>query len=615
MYNLRDYQQEAVQAVLDDWGRLERPIIFMATGSGKTVVMADIVRRVLAEQPMARFLVISHTREIVTQTVKAFERHVGIEISVEMGDSVASPDSKVVVATRQSLFGSRLDRIAKVGFTHLLIDEAHHVAPDNQYWKIYNSLREANPTLKVAGFTATPQRADRLGLAIFTKIGFRWSIISGIEEGFLVPPARYQVEAEGVTLANLRVKQGDYDLVGLNKTLKAADWPSVALAAWERFAEGRKTVAFFSSIELSKAFVKIAKERGIAAAHVDGEMPFSTREFILARFMRGEIKIVSNVAVLTEGFDEPTIEAILWARPTMSEVLLTQAVGRGLRPAQGKQNCLILDLTPADTRLLTTGTLLGLTSRCPSCGVTFLKGFEKCPRCGAQIYTGSVQRSKPAADVPDSGEKSKALSGFKKDVEGIEVRARPKAVFEGDTEIPEIHSFYKFERIDTYFDTNIKGHAVACKGEWVFILDPIELWDSALLERAKASLDETDPLAKKAAERIVSLSGGHSIAVFRYTEETADLIFIDKYPFLEQALDAYRKPSLLAGRQARQTRWWNDPATPKQHAYLRSLQKQYDVTLKTQLRYKGEVSEALNLVKAFGYLRNTLMILARRIPQ
>jgi superfamily II DNA or RNA helicase len=610
---LRNYQSEAVEAILEDWRVLERPLIFIATGGGKTIVMAEAIKRVLAEQAAARFLVVAHTREIILQIYNTIRQHVDLgmgEIGMEMGELKAYPYAKVVVATRQSLSKQRLARVTSPAFTHLLIDEAHHAAPDNQYWKIFSALRDANPTLKVAGFTATPKRTDKKGFAIFTKIGYRWSILAGIEEGYLVNPVRYQVEADNVVLTDLRVRQGDYEIEGLNKSLKAANWQAVALAAWKRYGEGRKTLAFFSSVELSKAFAALAHEQGIAAAHIDGTTPVAEREAILGRLKRGDLKIVSNVAVLTEGFDEPTVSCILWARPTLSEVVLTQAIGRGLRPAEGKSECLVLDLTPVDTRLLTTGSLLGLTERCFSCGVTFLKGFAKCPKCGAQIYTGVVQRALPADDL---GQKSKLLTGGKKDVDGIEVRSRPKAVFEGDAD-SGFHAFFKYARIDQYFaEAQIKGYAAALQSEWLFILDPIEQWNPNLLEKAKAALDSQLPLTRQAAERIVSLSGGYRAIAYRYEGETAELVWLEHYPHIEQALDAYRKALIPAGRAARQARWWQDPATPKQHGFLRGLQKQYGLTLKVQLRYKGELSEAVNLVKGFGSLCNILQILSRRL--
>jgi len=613
---LRNYQEEAVLSIIEDWRALERPLVFMATGGGKTIVMAEVIKRVLAGQAAARFLVVAHTREIIFQIYNTVRRHVGLgmgEIGVEMGKLKAHPYAKVVVATRQSLSARRLGQVARPAFTHLLIDEAHHAAPDNQYWKIFSALRDANPTLKVAGFTATPKRTDKKGFAIFTKIGYKWSILAGIEEGYLVNPVRYQVEADNVVLTDLRIRRGDYEIEGLNKSLKAANWHAVALAAWKRYGEGRKTLAFFSSVELSKAFATLAQEQGIAAAHIDGTTPVAEREAILGRLKRGDLKIVSNVAVLTEGFDEPSVSCILWARPTLSEVVLTQAIGRGLRPAEGKSDCLVLDLTPVDTRLLTTGSLLGLVERCLSCGVTFLKGFAKCPKCGAQIYTGVVKRALPAYD---QGQKSKALSGSKKYVDGIEVRSFPKAVFEDDAD-SGFHAFFKYARIDQYFsEPQIKGYAAALQGEWLFNLEPIENWNPTLLASAKAALDSQFPLARQAAEQIVSLSARYRAVKYRYLLcETPELIWLDSYPYVEQALDAYRKALISAGRAARQARWWRDPATPKQHGFLRGLQKQYGLTLKVQLRYKGELSEAVNLVKGFGFLNNTLQTLSRRISE
>lgn len=386
---LRDYQRAALESVKAAWQARKKALVAMATGGGKTTVIAELCDQIV-RAAAGRILVVAHTKEIIEQLHARISAQIGQPVvEIEMADSRAGSAAKVVVASRQSLSAKRLAWLLADGvFSFLIVDEAHHVCAGNSYYTIYQTLINAlaDPSaLRVVGFTATPKRSDRKALAaIFDEIVYEWTILDGIAQGHLVPPVR-KICQTSISLDQVKTRQGDFELEALSAILDAANWSDLALKAWSEYAENRATLAFFPSVALSKAFVVAAQKAGLAAAHIDATTPKETRAATLEAFKQGAIKIVSNMAVLVEGFDAPAAACVLWARPTQSEVVLTQALGRGLRPAEGKKDCLVLDLTTTSPKALTVGTLLGKMVVCQNCHVQFYRGFVACPHCNTAV--------------------------------------------------------------------------------------------------------------------------------------------------------------------------------------------------------------------------------------
>lgn len=326
--SLRKYQTVGLKAVHRSWSEGERPMISVATGGGKTVMIAQLLVEVVRNGDRA--LIIAHTEEIVNQLQSTISNQYGTSIGIVMGKRNES-DAQIIVATRQSLNANRISAILKHGALDVvIIDEAHHATSRNTYGDIVRILTKHNPLMRLAGFTATPNRADKQGTGqkgtLFDGIVYSWSIAEGIKTGFLVPA----VQISGyIPLSDTSTEQ----------------WLNHAVSVYEKYiAKRHYCLAFFDSILKSRLFTQELQARGIRAAHVDGKTPKDERRRIIKAFRSGEIEIVNNMEVLTEGFDAPNASAILLARPTRSLPLFTQIVGRGLRKYPGKEYCLVVNL-------------------------------------------------------------------------------------------------------------------------------------------------------------------------------------------------------------------------------------------------------------------------------
>lgn len=327
----RKYQREGISAIRRAWESNKKPMISVATGGGKTVMIAQLLVESLPSTE--RSLIIAHTEEIVQQIHDTVGLHYGPSVGIVMGN-YNDVDSQVIVASRQSLGSKRLSAILSYGSINLIIiDEAHHATSDNTYGEIVEILTKDNAEAKLVGFTATPTRSDQKGTDeegdLFDDIVFSWTISDGINTGFLVPA--WEIEVKG-------------------NVLKSKNWVDYTFQIYKSYIHSSKRpcLAFFPSVKMSKQFSRSLRRRGYSAAHVDGNTPKEEREFILSSYKKGDIKIVCNMEVLTEGFDAPNTSAILLARPTHSRTLFTQILGRGLRTSHNKRNCLLVNFTCGD---------------------------------------------------------------------------------------------------------------------------------------------------------------------------------------------------------------------------------------------------------------------------
>jgi superfamily II DNA or RNA helicase len=358
--SLRPYQREALAAI--DQGLatgVRRPLIELPTGTGKTVVFADLLRRRAGK---GRGLVLVHRDELIEQAVDKLRT---IAPEVTSGVVKAERDeigAQIVVASVQTL--SRALRLSKLGrdFNTVIVDEAHH-APAEGYVRILEYLRcfEGRGPLTL-GLTATAERADSTPLSkVWQKIVYRRDLSSMIQSGYLcdLRGLRIQIKAD---LDSVQVRAGDFAINELDTVLRNANAPQHALAAYQRHAAGRKALIFTPSVATAHEMAKAFRAAGIAAETIDGGMPSNERRAILYRFRRGATRVVANCAVLTEGYDEPSVDCIINARPTRSRPLYVQMIGRGTRIHPDKPDCLIIDLVGNSTRheLVSLGGLLGL---------------------------------------------------------------------------------------------------------------------------------------------------------------------------------------------------------------------------------------------------------------
>ena len=335
MITLRDYQKECVDLIdSKDNGRY---LIQMATGLGKTATFTHIKRK-------GRVLVLAHREELITQPIKYYDCPVGIEMA-----SYTSKDEIVVIASVQSLT-HRLEKFKKDEFDTIIIDEAHHAAATS-YMKI---LKYFEPRL-VLGFTATPNRGDKQRLDhIFSEIIFQRDLRWAIENGYLTDIYCLRVNI-GYDISKVARRMGDFAVGELEEAMNQEAINGAIAEAYKKYAKGQ-TLIFATSVKHAEAIAE--KIEGAVAVTADTK----NRAELIERFTNREIPVLVNCMIFTEGTDMPLVETVIIARPTQSDSLYTQMVGRGLRLYPGKEKLTLIDLVgvTGTASLCTAPTLLGI---------------------------------------------------------------------------------------------------------------------------------------------------------------------------------------------------------------------------------------------------------------
>lgn len=321
-----------------------------------------------------RGLIIAHRQELIDQPVErlrqiAPEWIANIADRPRIGIVMAERNEcnrQLTVATIQTLSSKkRLDQLLAHGpIDVLVVDETHH-ATAATYMKLYQALKEVNPELKLLGVTATPQRADGDGLSkVFDHVAAKITIADLVKLGWLVKPRWLGIKT-GISLAGVKSNNGDFVASQLAAAMDTPQGQRLIVESYQKFATERKAIAFTASVQgahdLAAAFCKA----GIRAQAIDASTPKEDRRTILGDFRAGRIQILTNCQVLTEGFDAPGTSCILMCRPTQSDGLYCQMIGRGFRPKAGRalpdEDCLILDFMPKETRnIVCAGDVLGL---------------------------------------------------------------------------------------------------------------------------------------------------------------------------------------------------------------------------------------------------------------
>lgn len=335
MFTLRDYQIEALQ-IIKDMEKGERKLIKIPTGGGKTIVFASLSTNV-----NGRVLIVVPSKELREQ---AYSKIKAIDSNIDIGNVQANldeVDSKIVIASRQSLThkkSTRIQRMLEHGeFEYVIFDEVHQAV--DQTIKIINNLNE---NIKVVGFTATPYNKELI--KVFHKIDFERDILNMILNNYLCEPKAIMVDST-TDLNSVKIVAGEFNLKELEMTINNDDRNQLIVESYLKYAKDRKaTIVFASGIAHAKSIMNEFKNYEITCKSIDSKMSKEERESTLAAFTNGEIPVLVNVAVLTTGFDYPETDCIILARPTKSKILYEQIVGRGLRLAEGKEDCLIIDI-------------------------------------------------------------------------------------------------------------------------------------------------------------------------------------------------------------------------------------------------------------------------------
>lgn len=331
---LRPYQQEAKEAVFDEWEKVSKTLVVLPTGCGKTIVFAKIAEECVRRGK--RVLILAHRGELLEQASDKIARATGLRCAVEKAEeSCLGSWYRITVGSVQSMQREkRLARFSESYFETIIIDEAHHCISDG-----YQKVLQHFPDAKVLGVTATPDRGDMQNLGqYFETLAYEYTLPKAIKEGYLSPIKALTIPLK-LDLSGVSVQAGDFKS---GEIATALDPYLYQIAdEMEKYCKERKTVVFLPLVKTSQKFRDILSEKGFQAAEVNGESKDRTE--ILEAFDKGKYNVLCNSMLLTEGWDCPSVDCVVVLRPTKVRSLYSQMVGRGTRLYPGKDHLLLLD--------------------------------------------------------------------------------------------------------------------------------------------------------------------------------------------------------------------------------------------------------------------------------
>lgn len=354
---LRPYQDEAVAAVFGAWERgCRAPLIVIATGGGKTVIASEIVRRVRDANQGFGFRVwfLAHRKELLDQTyrlmklmapeattgvVQGKRNDIGKFVTIASVDTLASRARfDAAVSGQNQAMSSLVGKPPSL----VILDEAHHCTSP-KYRRVIEWIRAANPECKFLGMTATPGRTDGTALdQTFDVVAYERNVFQLINDGYLVPPTGYRVELN-IDLDVIPTEDGEFKTAPLSLVMNQPQINKAVVDGYHQYGDGRKMLAFCVNVAHARDLAETFRQMNIQARHVDGSMKDADRAATLQAFAEGKTRILTSCDVLTEGYDDPSAQGILFCRPTNSQLVYIQAVGRALRLHPSKRDALIID--------------------------------------------------------------------------------------------------------------------------------------------------------------------------------------------------------------------------------------------------------------------------------
>lgn len=355
---LRPYQQEALDSICENYANgINKQLVVLPTGAGKTVIFSHLP---LIKQDCLPMLVLAHRSELLDQArTKIMASNPELTVEIEQAERKAGKVDVVVasVATLGRNGTPRIEEYPKDYFKSIVIDEAHHAAAPS-YRRVVDYF---SPDF-LLGVTATPQRSDSTRLIdVFQEIVYYKSIQDLIEDKWLCPLVGFRVKSN-TDISQVQITNGDYAQGQLEDIIDTPERNAHIVAAYRDLAPDKKAIVFASGVKHAEHLALSFRQASVETAVIIGTTPREEREEILAHFATGKISVIVNVGVLTEGFDEPSVQAIILAKPTRSALLYTQIVGRGTRLHESKEHCIIIDIadTTKGKKPIGLPTLLGL---------------------------------------------------------------------------------------------------------------------------------------------------------------------------------------------------------------------------------------------------------------
>ena len=385
MIQPRKYQEEALRKVLAAWERgITRQLVNLPVGAGKTIVFG-----LVAEALRTRTLILAHREELLYQAEQKIhlvypDADTGILKASERGGL----DREICIASIQTA-ARRIEQLSERGYKLLICDEAHHAASES-YLNVFNALgfMSGDPEKLLLGVTATAFRGDKLELGdTFEEIVFERSIETMMKAGYLCDIRGVSVNT-GQDISCVHLQTGDFAVNELAAKIDIPERNNLIADTYLKYGNGRRGVIFCVKVAHALNVAESFRAKGITCEAVYGEMPSELRHDILSRYANHELQMLANVGVLTEGWDVPDTDIIMMARPTKSKGLYIQCVGRGLRIAPGKQDCLLVDFVDIAKKheLCGLGILSHRKLRGSWDGESFLEAVEELERREQEEY-------------------------------------------------------------------------------------------------------------------------------------------------------------------------------------------------------------------------------------
>ncbi|MFA5643883.1 MAG: DEAD/DEAH box helicase family protein [Candidatus Paceibacterota bacterium] len=408
---LRSYQSELVTKALGALSEYNNTLAIAPTGAGKTIMMSALLKEIQGRQ-----MILAHREELVEQNRKKFHL-----INPERTSSITGLGTKdfsgdTIFGMAQTLGrNGNMDKMPALDV--LVVDEAHHIRADT-YQRIIEAARNKNPDCLIAGFTATGARGDKKGLKpTFDNVCDLITLQKLIDLGFLVPARTFIATLPGLADEIRNVKKtsgGDYDLSEVETLMDTKPVNEAVFREWKNIAGDRKTIVFASTIRHAQDICYLFQSNGIKTECVFGET--KNRSEILKRFEFGDLQVICNVAVLTEGYNCPPASCIILLRPCSFKSTMIQMIGRGLRTIDPevhsgiiKRDCIVLDFGESlrihgdldqGVRFNDQELMEGDKKECPGCQTMIPVQTHECPVCGYEypVLQGGKEE-KETADV------------------------------------------------------------------------------------------------------------------------------------------------------------------------------------------------------------------------
>lgn len=416
MLTLRPYQAEAVEAVFEFMGQDDgHPLVVLPTGTGKSLVIAELCKRAMAWAD-TKILIVTHVRELIAQN---YAELIGVWPEAPAGVNSAGIGRRdwhqpIIFCGVQSV-AKKAEKFGRVDL--VLVDEAHMIPRSDAtlYGQLFRVLRLMNPNVRIIGLTATPYRLDSGRLdqgddAMFGGIAYDYDVLRAVKEGYLSPVVSKSTELK-LDVSGVGTRGGEFIAGELERAVDKDDINRAAIneiVAWAREQNRKQWLIFGAGVDHCSHLAELVRDAGYSCETIFGETPKVERDRIIREFKAGKITALCSMGVLTTGFNAPAVDLVAMLRPTKSTGLYVQIVGRGMRLAPGKQNCLVLDFAgnvqrhgPIDAvnpKRSGKGDGEAPVKECPSCASIVHAAVRECPDCG-HVFPGPEPKVAPRAAI------------------------------------------------------------------------------------------------------------------------------------------------------------------------------------------------------------------------